>query len=401
MRFDVPNANDSGGNYAGGIFKIDGAGRDLSGYDSLTFWAKASQGVTIGEFGFGEDFNTFNGNKYITTMRNVTLSTVWTKYTIPIPDASKLLNEIGMFRYSAGSQSTNNLGYTFWIDELRFEKLGTIANPQPKIMNGVDVIQSSFINSEITLSGLTQTFNLASGQNQTVTATPYYFTFESSDINIATVNELGVVTLVGIGSATITAKLNNVKAIGSLKINSAAAFINAAIPTLPQSNITSIFSDAYTGVTGFNPGIFAGPATTNITTQIFGNNNHLSYQTLDYVGLGWTGTVNVSSKTMMHLDIQLKSATGSNLVVELKDFGSDGIDNNFGAGGDTSGGKNISSLLTKDQWVSINIPLNQFTLSTGGGGAGNPNKSNIGFVIFVSSPNGLGASFLVDNIYFY
>jgi hypothetical protein len=31
MRFDVPNADDSEGNYAGGIFRIDGAGRDLSG----------------------------------------------------------------------------------------------------------------------------------------------------------------------------------------------------------------------------------------------------------------------------------------------------------------------------------------------------------------------------------
>jgi hypothetical protein len=30
MRFDVPNANDPEGNYAGAIFRIDGAGRDLT-----------------------------------------------------------------------------------------------------------------------------------------------------------------------------------------------------------------------------------------------------------------------------------------------------------------------------------------------------------------------------------
>ena len=67
MRFDVPSENDTEGNYAGGIFRIDGVGRDLSGYDALTFWAKASQGVTIAEFGFGEDFYP---NKYITTVKN-------------------------------------------------------------------------------------------------------------------------------------------------------------------------------------------------------------------------------------------------------------------------------------------------------------------------------------------
>jgi hypothetical protein len=74
MRFDVPNANDPQGNYAGGILRVDGAGRDLTGYDALTFWAKASQGVTVGEFGFGEDFYP---NKYITTIKNVSLGTLF------------------------------------------------------------------------------------------------------------------------------------------------------------------------------------------------------------------------------------------------------------------------------------------------------------------------------------
>jgi hypothetical protein len=64
IRIDVPNANDPDGNYAGAIFRVDGAPRDLSGYDALTFWAKSTQGVVIGEFGFGEDFLS---NKYLTT----------------------------------------------------------------------------------------------------------------------------------------------------------------------------------------------------------------------------------------------------------------------------------------------------------------------------------------------
>ena len=396
MRFDVPNSNDPDGNYAGAIFRVDGTGRDLSGYDALTFWAKASQGVIISEFGFGEDFYP---NKYITTLTNVSLGTAWAKYIIPIPDASKLVNEKGMFRYAAGSQGTNNKGYTFWIDELKFEKLGTIAQPQPKIMGGLDVVQPSFIGSEITLTGLTQTYNLASGLNQTVNTAPSYFTFVSSDNTIATVNEKGVVTLVGSGTATITATLRGLNAKGSLKINAGAAFVNAPNPTLPQTSVNSIYSNFYSGVTGLNPGIFAGGSdTVNISEVNFANNKHLSYQSIGYVGLGWIGTVNVSNKTMIHLDIQLKNTAASDLRIELKDFGPDNIDNNYGAGNDSAGGYILSYQLVQDNWVSIDIPLNQFTLSTGGGGSGLFNLNNLGFVIFVSNN---GASFLVDNIYFY
>ena len=31
-----------------------------------------------------------------------------------------------MFIFSAGTENTNGVGYTFWIDEVKFEKIGTI-----------------------------------------------------------------------------------------------------------------------------------------------------------------------------------------------------------------------------------------------------------------------------------
>ncbi|WP_321540404.1 hypothetical protein [Flavobacterium piscinae] len=37
MRIDVPNANDPEGSYAGAILRVDGAGRNLTDYDALTF----------------------------------------------------------------------------------------------------------------------------------------------------------------------------------------------------------------------------------------------------------------------------------------------------------------------------------------------------------------------------
>ena len=51
---------------------------------------------------------------------------------------------------------------------------GTIAQPRPAILGGVDEVQETFIGNSFVISG-TQTFNLGSGLNQTVSAAPSYF----------------------------------------------------------------------------------------------------------------------------------------------------------------------------------------------------------------------------------
>jgi len=73
MRFDVPNVNDPLGSYAGGAF-FTGVGRDLTGYNALTFWAKSSQAATLDVVGFGVDLGE---NKYETSAKGLSLSTVW------------------------------------------------------------------------------------------------------------------------------------------------------------------------------------------------------------------------------------------------------------------------------------------------------------------------------------
>ena len=52
IRIDVPTPSDPNGAYIGGIFKDRGDGRDLTGYDALTFWLKGSTTATIATFGF-------------------------------------------------------------------------------------------------------------------------------------------------------------------------------------------------------------------------------------------------------------------------------------------------------------------------------------------------------------
>ncbi len=386
MRIDVPNANDPEGNYAGGILRIDGSGRDLSGYDALTFWAKASQGAIIGEIGFGEDFGE---NKFITTLEDVSISTQWSKYIIPISNPSKLTNVRGMLRYAAGS--INNLGYTFWIDELQFEKLGTITQPTPSIQNGEDAITQSFLSDQIAITGLRQTFTLASGRNTTVSLAPAYFDFNSSNADVASVSELGVVTILDNGTAKITASLNGVQGAGSLTINVNGGFVFAPLPTRAASDVISIYSDVYTNVpVDFYNG-FWEPFQATLSADFFINgDNILNYTNFNFVGNQFSNpTVDATTTPNLHLDLFIPGAIDPalNLLITLKDFGDDAAD----GGGDDEIQQIFftSSDFEADAWRSFDIPI---TLS---------NKGRIGQIIYENINGSPLSNFYVDNIYFY
>ncbi len=396
MRIDVPNVGDPDGAYAGAVFPTSGA-RDLSGYDALTFYAKATKAATINEIGFGNDFGE---NKFLVTKTNLRISTNWVKYIIPIPDPSKLIEESGLFWYSEGPE--NNDGYTFWVDEIKFEKLGTVAQPRPAIFNGNNLDQLVFIDVDVPVTGLTQTFNLASGVNQTVNAAPSFFTFQSSNTDVAVVSEQGIITPVGIGSAEITAFLDGVKAEGSANLTVTGGFDLAPPPTREPDNVISVFSDAYTNVPvdSYN-GFFEGQTTTGGLVSINEENNIITYDNLNFVATSFTNpTVNASQMTHFHVDIRIDESIdqGDRIIFELIDFGPDGV---FGGGDDTGGAITYTSgQLESGTWISFDIPLTDFSDPTGGGLSGfvNGDKANLAQLVFAS----VGISALtVDNIYFY
>ncbi len=402
MRFDVPNSNDPEGNYAGGIFRVDGAGRDLSGYDALTFWAKASQGVTVGEIGFGEDFFP---NKYITTMKNVSIGTNWKKYIIPIPDAAKLIQEKGMFRYSTGTQGTNGSGYIFWIDELKFEKLGTIGQPRPSIANGVNKTVSSFIGVTIPIVDLKETFNMPSGLDQAVFPAPAYFVFRSSNPNVATVDTKGIITIVGSGSAVITANIGGtlnatsnefeggLNSIDSITVNSLGAFSLPPTPTRDPSKVLSIFSDSYTNVpVAYYNGFWTPGSTTGSADFSVNGNNFLNYTTFNYVGIATSNpTLNATGMTNIHFDMYIPNSVPANFsfLISIEDWGPNQVDNGSPQDDTRQQIFVTASQVQANTWISIDAP---FTLV---------NRNNIGLIIMENINGSSLSNFYMDNIYFY
>ena len=393
MRFDIPNADDTKGGYGGAAFIIDGAPRDLSGYDALTFWAKSSVAAKINGVGFGQNF--IDDKFQVELSGGIRLTTNWVKYTIPIPDAAMLVEEKGMFWYSAATDD-NGDGYTFWIDELKFEKLGTIAQPQPAIFEGIDIVEQSFVGVTKPISGLKQTFHMANGFNQSVIVAPSYFTFNSTDVDVARVSEAGIITVVGSGTAKISAMLGGVKAKGSKVIESQGSFIGAPIPTQNASNVISIFSNKYTNqpVDYYN-GYWAPYQTTLGQDDINLNGDTIiKYSELNFVGIQFAvdvPTINISQMTHFHIDIQVQSDMSSSdfLQIKLQDIGAD---NAFGTGDDSDAFLSYSNTtLVKGSWVSIDVPLSAFS--------GLKSRANLAQVVFISDAT--ITDILVDNIYFY
>ena len=389
MRFDVPNENDPAGNYAGASFIVDGSGRDLTEFDALTFWAKASRGVAIGAMGFGQDFGL---NKYEVSDTGINLGTNWQKYVIPIPDASKLFDERGMFWYSAGTQSTGGSGYTFWIDELKFEKLGTIGQPRPAIVNGEDIVQDAFVGVSIELTGLTQTFNLGNGLDKTVTVAPSYFDFTSSDPSLAFIDQFGIIT-VNNGSPVITASLGGVEAAGSLTINPVSGFELAPTPTRDPSDVISVFSDTYTNVNvDYYNGFWTPGSTTGSDDFVFDGDNVLNYTNFNYVGTAMSNpTLDASEMTHFHLNLYIPDAIPSDFdfLISIEDWGPNQVDN--GTPNDDTRQQIFvkASQVVSDTWITVEASLELV------------NKNNIGLIIYENINNSSLSNFYVDNVYFY
>lgn len=386
MKIAVPDYGSPEGAYAGGTF-FTSVGRDLSDYNALTFWVKATQSANIDVLGFGNDLGE---NKYQVSLTGVAVNTNWKKIIIPIPDAAKLKMERGMFFYSEGPE--NNKGYTFWIDEVKFEKIGTISYQSATVLNGENKTVTSFVGVKNVLDGLTAQFSLPNGTTQAVNLTPYYFNFTSSNPSVATVDGVGNVNTIAAGSSTITASLGNNVAKGSLIINSSGAYTHAPTPTQDASKVISLFSDKYSNVpVDYYNGYWA-PYQTTLSSDFEVEGDHvLNYTNFNFVGIQMSSPpVNATSMSHLHLDIYLPNAmpAGANFKIQVLDFGANGI---YGGNDDKTGETTITApTLQGQKWVSLNIPLTAF--------AGLTSKAHIGQVIFVGTNI---SGFYADNIYFY
>ncbi len=159
----------------------------------------------------------------------------------------------------------------------------------------------------------------------------------------------------------------------------------APTPTRNPADVISLFSNAYNNVpvdTWRTP--WSAAVLEDITIQ---GNATKKYSQLDFVGIETVANqLDVTDMTHFHIDVW--SADFTLLGVKLVDFGADGA---FGGGDDVEHQVNFNAP-AQGQWVSLDIPLSDFT--------GLTTKEHIAQYILVGQPTGT-TTIYVDNVYFF
>ena len=364
LKIEVPTPDDFLGNWTGGVFFTE-AGRDLSDYDALTFYVKSSASTKI-EVGLGS----YGDNpEYTATIAGVTADANWRKVIIPIPNPAKLTAEKGLFNFSAGTNDTGGQAYTLWIDEVKYEKLGTLAHTRIK-----DANMAGFPTGNIEIDELTAYVNLPNGVNQEMTVSSKYFTFDSSNPEVATV-EGNIISFHGIKNrAVLTPK----EAEGSITITGVYDF--APEPDKDEADVISLYCDNYTNTLSSPFNGYWAPYQTTTNDEITLSENHhiMHYGNFNFVGIVLDEDADTTDKTYVHIDILLQDDVEGNPQID--------ISADINANGDPAGKETVN--LKTGEWVSVDIPLNGYTV--------------IHQLQLAITENTIAyQNLLVDNIYFY
>jgi hypothetical protein len=205
----------------------------------------------------------------------------------------------------------------------------------------------------------------------------------SDFIGLTTKEHIAQYILVGQPTGTTTVYVDNVYFFtGNVATEPATA---APTPTRNPADVISLFSNAYNNVpvdTWRTP--WSAAVLEDITIQ---GNATKKYSQLDFVGIETVANqLDVTDMTHFHIDVW--SADFTLLGVKLVDFGADGA---FGGGDDVEHQVNFNAP-AQGQWVSLDIPLSDFT--------GLTTKEHIAQYILVGQPTGTTTVY-VDNVYFF
>lgn len=380
--------------YVGGTMTVPTA-IDLSHYDAVTFYAKASKAAILDKAGFGIDNET---NLYTAELAPIPLTTEWQQFIVPIPLASRLSAEKGLFHFAdAAANDGGTEGYTVWIDDVVYETLptGALAAKTPAIATET---VSKLVGDTYNVNGTSVAW-VVNGATpaQVVAVGRSYFDYTSSDPNVATVDAHGEVTAVAVGTTTITAKLGDLDANGSVTLTvlmPTAPDTGPTAPTALPADVISLFSNAYTSVPVDSFCTTWSDAT--LTSVQIAGDDIKKYTSLKFAGLEFYATASVDATMMTHFHVDFWTPDATAFKVKLVDFGANGVYQN---GPGNAGSDDVESELTFDAastpalvpntWISLDLPLTSFTALT--------TKAHLAQLILTST----NSTVYVDNLYFH
>jgi len=369
--------------YAGGAFRMSSS-MDLSAYDVVTFWAKASRAATLNVVGIGNDAAS---TALFAEWNAVPLTTTWTHYVMPLPAPGRLTAETGLFHFAEGADEG---AYTIWLDDIRYQVLEapTLGAPVPAIATES---VSKQVGDSFAVNGASVTF-MVGEVARTLAISRRYLTFASSDAAVATVDDAGQIVAVGVGSATITARLGAIDAGGAITVNVGRAVAPteaAPAPTTPAADVIALFSDVYPMVPVDTWRTEWSNAT--LADIDIGTDHVKKYSNLVFAGIEFSEAEAIDATTMTHIHVHVWLPEVTTLRLKLVDFGADG---KFGGGDDRehelSFDATTSPALVAGAWVALDIPLDSFTTLT--------SRAHLSQLIISSSSM---STVYIDNVYFH
>ncbi len=370
--------------YTGGAY-VSATPVNVSVYNAMSFWAKVSAGgplsaATIDGASLGNDAN---ATVFALERNGLVVTTSWQKFIVPIPVPSKLNAITGLFHFAEGSGGAN---YTIWIDDVQYETLapGIVTGPVSAGFN--DQTISKEVGGTFIPEGGTSVFTVNGANQQMQTAAPY-FTWNSSNNAVATLDANGKGTALGGGQTLVTGMLLGVNATGTLTVNVTAPLavptVAAPNPTRAAYSVKSLFSGVYDNSPVSSWATDWSGCCRDYTEMQAAGNDIKKYGLRHFTGVQFDN-VDATNLDTLHMDVWTPTPT-SPFTVRLVNF----------AGATTEG--EITTTLAGQQWVSLDLPLNQFKFAGNGAVMG---KSNLQQMLLLVPVNTSG-TFYVDNIYFY
>jgi hypothetical protein len=388
LKVEVPGPGDPANAFAGGTL-VAGVPRNLSGYDAVVFWAKATRSAPL-IVGLGADQS---DSPLFLAETQFTLTTGWRQYVLPVPLPSRLTAEKGLFYFSAGATGSPGTGYTFWLANIQYVTLGTaLDGPHPVVPArcvGKSVGDAAF---PAFGAAMTPILFALSDAIDVMGAGNFYFTFASSDPAVVTVDPNGSAAVKGNGTATVTAQLGGVAAAGPLTVKVGEACppvvptTIAPTPTVPATKVISLFSSAYTNRLVDSWHTDWSACCSEYTAMNIGTHPVKKYVLHPFNGVAIspdgksTNAIDASAMTHLHVDVW----TPDGWLFKLK------LVND--PAGFVSDSTVFVDILQTGAWVSLEIPMTAF-VNLGG-------TSKIGQMLFLV-PDGTSSTFYVDNVYFH
>lgn len=159
----------------------------------------------------------------------------------------------------------------------------------------------------------------------------------------------------------------------------------APTPTRASGDVISLFSDAYSNI-GIQTWRTDWSAATLEETAVAGNAVK-KYSDLNFVGIEPSSPIDASGMTHFHVDVW--SSDFTEFRIKLVDFGPNGV---YNGGGDDKEHELRFTAPAQGQWVSLDIPLSDFT--------GLTTRAHIAQLIYSGNPSG-SHTIYIDNVYFH